>query len=65
MQLHCTLASEPPATRRLRGCAPLLLGMFAGALPPGLIAGNPPFQTSRCDDLVSPPTACAPLERSS
>ena len=53
MPLHYTLASEPPASRRLRRCAPLLLllGMLAGALAPGLIAGDRPFQTSLCDDL--------------
>ena len=62
MPLHYTLASEPPASRRLRRCAPLLLflGMLAGALVPGLIAGDRPFQTSLCDDLEHAPAACAP-----
>ena len=64
MPLHYTLALEPPASRRLRRCAPLLLllGMLAGALVPGLIAGDRPFQTSLCDDLEQAPAACAPLE---
>jgi hypothetical protein len=65
MPLHYTLASEPPAPRLLRRCAPLLLllGMLAGALAPGLIAGDRPFQTSLCDDLEAARAACAPLER--
>jgi hypothetical protein len=65
MPLHCTLASEPPASRRLRRCAPLLLllAMLAGALAPGLIASDRPFHTSLCDDLEQAPAACAPLER--
>jgi hypothetical protein len=37
--------------------------MLAGALAPGLIAGDRPFQTSLCDDLEPASTACAPLER--
>ena len=66
MPLHYRLASEPPASRLLRRCAPLflLLGMLAGALVPGLIAGDRPFQISLCDDLEQAPSACAPLERS-
>jgi hypothetical protein len=65
MPLHYTLASEPPASRRLRRSAPLLLllGILAGAPAPGLIAGDRPFQTSLCDDLEHAPAACAPLER--
>ena len=65
MPLHYTLASEPPAARHLRRCAPLLLllAMFAGALAPGLIAGDRPFQTSLSDDLEHLPAACAALER--
>ena len=65
MPLHYTLASEPSAARRLRRCAPLLLllGMLAGALAPGLIVGDRPFQTSICDDLEQAPATCAALER--
>jgi hypothetical protein len=37
--------------------------MLAGALAPGLIAGDRPFQTSLCDGLEHAPAACAPLER--
>jgi hypothetical protein len=64
MSLHYTLASEPPASLRLRRCAPLvlLLGMLASTLVPGLIAGDRSFQISLCDDLEKP-AACAPLER--
>ena len=60
MPLHHTLALEPPAYRRLRRCAPLLLlpGILAGALAPGLIAGDRPFQISLCD-LEHAPAGCA------
>jgi hypothetical protein len=64
MPLHYTLASGPPAFRLLRRCAPLLLflGMLAGALVPGCISGDRPFQTSLCDDLEhAPAAACASL----
>ena len=65
MPLHYTLISEPPASRLLRRCAPLLLllGILAGALVPGLIVGDRPFQTSLCDDLEQAPATCAALER--
>jgi hypothetical protein len=55
-----TAGIPPPAA-----LAPLLLllGMLAGALAPGLIAGDRPFQTSLCG-LEQAPAACAPLERS-
>ena len=64
MPLHYALASESPASRYLRRCAPLLLllGILAGALAPGLIAGDRPFQISLCD-LEHAPAACVPLER--
>jgi hypothetical protein len=63
MPLHH--ASEPPASRLVRRCAPLLLfvGMLVGALVPGLIAGDRPFQISLCDDLEQAPAPCGPLER--
>jgi hypothetical protein len=65
MPLHYTLAAEPPAWRRFRLWAPLLLllWLIAVALSPGFIAGDRPFQTSLCDDLVQVPEACASLER--
>jgi hypothetical protein len=65
MPLHYILAVEQPASRRLRRGAPLLLllGMLAGALVPGLIAGDRPFQTSLCDDLEQAPASCGLLER--
>jgi hypothetical protein len=61
MPLHYTLASDPPASRGLRRCALplLLLGMLAGVLAPGLIAGDRPFQLSLCD-LEHAPAGCAP-----
>jgi hypothetical protein len=63
MPLHYTLASEPPVSRRLRRCAPLflLLGILGGALAPGLIAGDRPFQTGLCDYLEHAPAACLPI----
>ena len=65
MPLHHTLASAPPASRRLRRWAPLLvlLGMLTATLLPGLIAADRPFQTSLCDDLERVPDACAALVR--
>ena len=65
MPFHHTLACTPPASRRLRRWAPLLvlLGMLAATLAPGLIAGDRPFQTSLCDDLERAPDACAALVR--
>jgi hypothetical protein len=65
MPLHYTLASEPPACRRFRRWAPLLLllWLIAVALSPGLIAGDRPFQTSLCDYFEQVPEACASLER--
>ena len=65
MPLHHTLASEPPASRRLRRWAPLLvlLGMLTATLLPGLIAADRPFQISLCDDLEQVPDACAALVR--
>ena len=65
MPLHHTLASAPPASRRLRRWAPLLvlLGMLTATLLPGLIAADRPFQTSLCDDLEQAPDACAALVR--
>ena len=59
MPLHYTLVLEPPASRRVRRCALplLLLGMLAGVLAPGLIAGDRPFQASLCDDLEHAPAA--------
>ena len=65
MSLHHTLACDPPASRRLRRCAPLLLiaGLTALLLAPGFIAGDRPFQTSLCGDLEQVPEACAQLER--
>ena len=65
MPLHYSLASEPPAWRRFRLWAPLLLllWLIAVALSPGFIAGDQPFQTSLCDDSERVPEACASLER--
>jgi hypothetical protein len=65
MPLHYTLACEPPAGRRFRRWAPLLLllGLTAVALAPGLIAGDRPFQTSLCDGFDQVPEACALRER--
>jgi hypothetical protein len=59
MPLHYTLASDPPAFRRVRRCAPLLLllGMLTGVLVAGCISGDRPFQTSLCDDLEHAPAA--------
>jgi hypothetical protein len=68
MLSHCTLTSEPPASRRLRRSAPLLLlllGVLAGVLGPGLIAGDRSFQTGLCDNLEHAPAACASLEGTS
>jgi hypothetical protein len=64
MSLHA-LACEPPASRRLRWWAPLLLvvGLIAFALAPGLIAGDRPFETSLCGDLEQASAACTELER--
>lgn len=52
MSLHHSIASEAPAARRFRRCAPLLLilGLTALALLPGLVAGDRPFQQSLCGD---------------
>ena len=65
MPLHPAIACEPPASRRLRRWAPLLLflGLIAVVLAPGLIASDRPFQVSLCDDLAQAPEACAPRER--
>lgn len=65
MPLHPAIACEPPASRRLRQWAPLLLlvGLIAVALMPGLIASDRPFQVSLCDDLAPAPEACAIRER--
>ena len=64
MPLHHMLACQPPASRRLRRWAPLLvlLGMLAATLAPGLIANDRPFQVSLCDDLEQTSPPCAPLE---
>jgi hypothetical protein len=65
MSLHHMLASESPASRRLRWCTPVLLvaGLTAAALLPGLIAGDGPIQRSLCGDLDQVPEACAQLGR--
>ena len=64
MPLHHTLACDPPTLRRFRRCAPLLLvvSLTAGALAPGLIAGDRPFHTSPCSELAPVPAACAPIQ---
>jgi hypothetical protein len=65
MPVHPAIACEPPASRRLRRWAPLLLflGLIAVALLPGRIARDRPFQVSLCDDLAPAPEACAIREQ--
>ena len=65
MSLHHTLAYDPPAARRLRRCAPLLLvvSLTALALAPGLITGDGPFQASLCGASEQGPEACTQLAR--
>ena len=65
MSLHHALACEPPASRRLRWLAPLLVvaGLTMLALAPGLIAGDRPFETSLCGHVEDAAATCAQLER--
>ena len=61
MSLHHTIACDPPASRRWRRCAPLLLvvGLTALALAPGVIFGDGPYQISLCGDHEDGLDACA------
>ena len=61
MSLHHTIACDPPASRRWRRYAPLLLvaGLTALALAPGLISGDGPHQISVCGPQEAEPDACA------
>lgn len=63
MSLTAAIASDPPASRWFRRCAPLLIvtGLTGLALMPGVIAGDRPYAVSLCAD--QPVHACAQLEQ--
>ena len=60
MSLNPAIACEPPAARRWRRWAPVLLalGLTALALTPGVISGDRPFQISLCGDPGSRLESC-------
>ncbi len=55
MTLSSTLAYDPPAARRFRRMAPLvvLLGLVALIMIPGFIAGLGPDDAERAPDVVT------------
>jgi hypothetical protein len=61
MSLNRIIAYEPPASRRWRRWAPLLLllGLIVLTLMPGAISGDRPFQISLCGDQAGGLEACA------
>jgi hypothetical protein len=61
MLLHHTIVSDPPASRRWRWYAPLLLvaGLTALALAPGLVSGDGPHEISLCGAQEGGLEACA------
>ena len=61
MMLHHTIVSDPPASRRWRRYAPLLLvaGLTALALAPGLVSGDGPHEISLCGAQDGGLDACA------
>jgi hypothetical protein len=63
MSLHHTIACEPPASRRWRWYAPLLLALAltALALAPGVISGDGPHRISVCGTGEAGLDACAQL----
>jgi hypothetical protein len=61
MSVSHAIAWDPPAARRWRRWAPVLLvlGLTALALTPGVIFGDRPFQISLCGDHGNGLEACA------
>jgi hypothetical protein len=61
MSLHHTIVSDPPASRRWRRYAPLLLvaGLTALALVPGLVSGDGPHEISLCGTQEGGLDTCA------